>query len=535
MKLRILHILFGLIFLLITACDRPVDPMPPPAPAPEAPALNYHALVIGIGQYGGTGWPQLGTARADAQSIGQVLRKHYGFEVSELTDRQATRGNILRALDQTMKLGKNDALLIFFAGHGYYDSEMAEGYWIPFGAKRSCQNLPAKEDWIWNSSIARIISASPARHILLIVDTCYGGSLFRGEFESKKSLQWYKRAMSIPSRGLISSGNLEPVLDSGIHHSVFAQELLHYLEYSSNTVFSASDIAVSIRGEVSRLTGQLVRTGPLDSPTHAGGEFVFIRRGTNLSPTTELPAKPVYRNAAPPPAATSLQQIAIQIQQPHRVRPRVLACFGPTGEDPETTRIRNQLHQDLNEIGGCLLVERNALDTLLQEIKLVRADLADRRAATEIGKLLPASLILFGEVIPVGDRQKEIHLRVVDTETSRVLCSSSASFSTRQQLPSTCRKLAQEMIHRIRRERPIWIPAQSAGKTALKAGWGRFHGGRIGDAFEIVSRENLETIAPKETRLGRATLESIGEDQSIFRAEWATTNHPATLWLKEIL
>jgi hypothetical protein len=533
MKKRCQIILLGMIMLTVAACDRPEPIAPAKKSAKQIATLHYHALVIGIGDYSGTGWPTLGTARADAEAVSEVLRSQYGFEVTELTDRHATHGNILRALDQIMNLGKDDALLIFFAGHGFYDEAMSEGYWIPFGAQRSRMNRPAKEDWLWNSSIDRILSASPARHILLVADTCYGGSLFRGEETPEKSLYWYQRAMSVPSRGLITSGNLEPVLDSGIHHSVFAQELLNYLQYSEQDVFSASDIAVSIRSKVSQLTGQLVRMGPLASQAHAGGEFVFVRPGTEFAITSNGSNSPVFRNAPP---VDSLQLLANRIQKSGFVRPRVLACLGPEGNEPETMRIRSRLHDCLNMIGGSILVEREAFDSLLQEVELSSSGMADHRAATEIGRLLPASLILFGEVIPDGE-QKEIHLRVVDTETSRVLCSTAERFSSREEMNQACQVLAQRIMTSVDRARPILLPAQETGTNALEAGWGRFHGARVGDSFDIVSREAFDTVSPKETVLGKARLQSLGEERALFQADWTTaaTNRPAMLWLKATL
>lgn len=529
------YILFGAILLAVTACDRPEQTASVQPPAEPAPALNYHALVIGIGDYTRTGWPQLGTARADAEAIGEVLRSRYGFNVIELTDRKATQGNILRALDQLMQLTANDALLIYFAGHGFYDESMDEGFWIPYGAQRSRMELPAKEDWLWNSSISRILSASPARHILLIADTCYGGSLFRGEDASAKSVRWYQRAMTVPSRYLITSGNLEPVLDSGIRHSVFAQQILNYLQYAGPDVFSASDIAVSIRSEVSRLTGQLVRMGPLASPAHAGGEFVFVRSGTGLPQNTEAqPEDSVFRSIAP---AGRLEHLAAKVQDASFVRPRILACLGPTGGNPEETLlVRNRLQEALSAIGGSILVEREAFDSLLHEIELGRSGMADQRAATEIGKLLPASLILFGEMIPAGE-QKEIHLRVVDTETSRVLCSATASFRTLDEMNSACQTLAGRVMQTVNQARPLLLPAAQTKDGQLLANWGRFHGARVGDTFEIITRENTNTVSPIETVYGTARLLSLNEEQAVFQTKWndQTTNHPATLWLRATL
>jgi hypothetical protein len=535
MKTRCQHILFGALFLMFAACDRPEQSTPIKESTGTATPLTYHALVIGIGDYTGTGWPQLGTARADAEAMGDILRTRYGFNVIELTDRQATQGNILRALDQLMQLTTNDALLIYFAGHGFYDESMNEGFWIPYGAHRSRMEQPAKEDWLWNSSISRILSASPAKHILLIADTCYGGSLFRGEEEPSKSVRWYQRAMTVPSRYLITSGNLEPVLDSGIRHSIFAQEILNYLQYTEQDVFSASDIAVSIRSKVSQLTGQLVRMGPLASPAHAGGEFVFVRSGTELSTAADTePEGALFRNIG---STNRLQNLATRVKATTFVRPRILACLGPTGSTPEeNAMVRNQLQNSLSDIGGSILVEREAFDSLLREVDLGRSGMADQRAATEIGKLLPASLILFGEIIPNGE-QKEIHLRIVDTETSRVLSSASASFKTRDEMNRACQTLAGQVMKTMNQARPLLLPSTWINSGQLQANWGRFHGARIGDTFDMVSRENTDTISPTETSHGSARLLSLGEEQAVFETEWkgTETNRPAMLWLKATL
>ncbi|MBI9021407.1 MAG: caspase family protein [Verrucomicrobia bacterium] len=551
MKMIVQRILLTAILLMAAACDRPeadnTISRKPANPAEQAASLKCHALVIGISDYAGTGWPALGTARADAEAIGDVLEKQYGFHVVKLLDHQATRPNILRVLDSLMDFGPNDALLIYFAGHGFYDEQMAEGYWIPFAAARSRMEQPAKEDWLWNTSINRVISASPARHILLIADTCYGGSLFRGDDEPSKSSLWYRRAMAIPSRYLITSGNLEPVLDSGIRHSVFAQEILNHLQYADQEIFSASDLGIAIRQKVSRLTGQLVRMGPLATPSHAGGEFVFVRKDDAIQsslPAESISTEPVFRSAELLPKSgknNRLQQLVDQIEKYSGeekdvsfVRPRILACLGPTGRDlQETTLVRNRLRESLDAMGGCVLVEREAFDDVLREVELSHSSLADSRVAMHVGKLLPASLILFGEIIPM-DGENEIHLRIVDTETSRVLISVSHPFSNATDLPEACRSLATSIMTTVNQARPLLLPARLTPEGMLQVEWGRFHGARVGETFEIITRDHTNTVSPRETEIGTASLLSMNEERAILKAEWNSipTNPPTTMWLK---
>ena len=248
------------------------------------PALKYHALLIGITDYqtplSGRGWDDLGTAVQDVQALGDVLKSKFDFDVTILSDKQATRARILSALDFVLHLDINDAALVYFAGHGLFDENMGEGFWIPADARQPDGQTMPREDWIWNSAVEKIVGGSKARHVLVISDSCYAGSLFRGEADRSGSpdLQWYIRANAKPSRYLITSGDYEPVADGDGKHSLFAQSLLDFLGADDRSVFSASDMGMAVRQKVSAQTGQMVRMGSMGLSSDAGGEMVFISK-----------------------------------------------------------------------------------------------------------------------------------------------------------------------------------------------------------------------------------------------------------------
>ena len=258
-------------------------------PHAQAPNVRptFHALVIGINKYksfsDGSGWEPLLTGRPDAQAVSQLLEQEYGFEVQTLVDEDATRSNIMKAFDKIVHLTLDDAILVYFSGHGYYDKDFGEGFWIPQDARREDDGRSPTEEWLWNSTLTKIVGASQARHVLVVVDSCYAGSLFRGteHIVDRHRFHWYRRANTRPSRYLLTSGANEPVPD-GVRHSVFAQKLLNYLKYSEQDIFSASDIGKTLRMEVSPLTGTMVQMGPMQVSSHAGGEFVFMRKGAEL-------------------------------------------------------------------------------------------------------------------------------------------------------------------------------------------------------------------------------------------------------------
>ncbi|HBA84746.1 MAG TPA: hypothetical protein DCZ95_11685 [Verrucomicrobia bacterium] len=286
---------------------------------------KYRALVIGINQYanhGAEGWSDLHTARQDAEAVADLLEKRYGFEVTRLLDEQATLSAIMMQMDKLVDYSPDDAVLIYYAGHGHYDQNLGEGFWIPSDAHQKIGGQYARQDWIWNAALNKMIGASQARHVLVIADSCYGGSLFRGDAAAKSSgeVGWYYSAMNKPSRYLIASGDLEPVYDDGARHSVFAQMLLNYLQYQDKGYFAASEIGLAVRDKVSEMTGQMVRMGPLPVPTDAGGEFVFVSQKSDFPALAgewrkELPDQPKTVPAAGRDRMGQLRDIALLDQR----------------------------------------------------------------------------------------------------------------------------------------------------------------------------------------------------------------------------
>ncbi len=284
-------------------------PADPERPAPSADGFpDYHALVIGIDSYASgddAGWNDLVTARADAETVAECLESTYGFTVTRLLDGEATQASMLKALDDLVTFGDNDAVLVYFAGHGYFDAGLNEGYWIPCDAKREQDGKPAKAGWIGNATINKVLGASQARHILVVADSCYSGALLRG-IDPKglggllPDANRLRKALAMPSRYLLASGGEQPVVDGDGKHSVFAQQIISFLRHTELSSFTATDLAESAREQVAALTHQNIVLSPFAVGTHSGGEFVFAktrgRRDALGQPSAE---------AAPPPQRTA--------------------------------------------------------------------------------------------------------------------------------------------------------------------------------------------------------------------------------------
>ena len=77
-------------------------------------------------------WHKLNNPIPDAEAIGNELRNRYGFAVEVVDD--PSRNAILTKINEyaRKRYNDNDQLLIFFAGHGYYEerNNMGIGYLV---------------------------------------------------------------------------------------------------------------------------------------------------------------------------------------------------------------------------------------------------------------------------------------------------------------------------------------------------------------------------------------------------------------------
>jgi TPR repeat protein len=251
----------------------------PPNPTDAAMTGNYYALVIGIDEYHPP-LPKLKTAANDAAAIGKLLEDRYGFQVKRLLNKDATRSSVLDALvDYRNTLNDKDNLLIYYAGHGFSDHEAQKAYWLPVDAES-----PTSPNRISADDLTTAVRVLPARHVLIVSDSCYSGGLSRGVDEPGQSggrPAFLKRMLNSRSRTLMASGGDEPVADGGTDgHSVFAFAILRALERADEAMFTASDLFYnSIRQQVAGMSDQLPQYTFIQNSGHDEGDFIFMRRG----------------------------------------------------------------------------------------------------------------------------------------------------------------------------------------------------------------------------------------------------------------
>jgi hypothetical protein len=231
---------------------------------------DYYALVIGNNEY--PGLSNLRSAVGDARAVSNVLEVDYGFKVDHLEN--ATRSQILRSIGKLRaNVTSKDNVLIYYAGHGYLDQAADEGYWLPIDADRSDQS-----NWIATDRIVSQVKAMKAKHVMVVVDSCFSGTITRAIKIEQRTPEWLSEIVKKKARTALTSGGLEPVMDTGSgNHSAFAYAFISLLE-ENDGVLDASQLFSKLRPKVMVNSTQTPQYGKIHMAGDDGGDFLFVRQ-----------------------------------------------------------------------------------------------------------------------------------------------------------------------------------------------------------------------------------------------------------------
>ena len=235
------------------------------------------AVVIGINKY--NPWPGLEFAVNDAKAIRDKLSKMGYDKIIELYDREATRARIKRILADELPgtMGKNDSLMVYFAGHGATEDLSGgeqEGYIIPVDGDVKNYRGTA----VSMTSIHEMIKKYRAKHILFVFDSCYSGlGLKRGGGSAKTPSGFIKTMAQKRVTQIITAGGKDEQAAEEKGHGVFTRALLDALDgkdgLSKDGYILASDMGQTIRRKVSEKTNS--RQTPLFGWLAGEGDFIF--------------------------------------------------------------------------------------------------------------------------------------------------------------------------------------------------------------------------------------------------------------------
>lgn len=249
--------------------------------APLPTGGYYHkswGVVIGINKY--DVWPPLEYAVNDALAMEEKLKETGFDEVIKILDKEATRERILTLLGGELpkKVGSDDRVVIFFAGHGQTESlpdGQEHGYIIPVDGDITNYFATA----ISMTQVRELSQRIPAKHLLYVMDACYSGHGFTRAGGLDPAINGYiEKITSLRSVQMITAGGKNEQVMESQGHGIFTQYFLRGLngeaDRDADGVVTASELGAFLMPQVSRASGNLQtpQYGRLDGE----GEVVFL-------------------------------------------------------------------------------------------------------------------------------------------------------------------------------------------------------------------------------------------------------------------
>ena len=281
---------------------------------PNLPFEKSHAFIIGINAYQHVS--TLSTAVNDAEALAKKLADDHGYEVHPLL-LDASKQDMMKLFEKDFpeKVGANDRVLFYFAGHGIAlnSDDDPKGYLVPADAK------PGDRDSLISMELLHQSCASlTCQHGILILDCCFAGAFkwstgFRDVIFDLPGIiyeqRFYQYAQDPAWQVITSSAADQKAVDiltdrtlgfrneDGAEHSPFARALLDGLDGEGDTipknrgdgVITATELYTYLRD---RVEDETMENEQRQSPSmfslqkHDKGQYIFLhpRHPQNLPP-----------------------------------------------------------------------------------------------------------------------------------------------------------------------------------------------------------------------------------------------------------
>lgn len=232
---------------------------------------KYYALLIGVSVYPDPEIMNLDQPVSDAEKLYNTLTTNYTFEKENVTFlKSPTREEIISELDRLNKvITENDNLLVFYAGHGYWDEQDEIGYWLPSDSKKV-----NTANWMRNSTIRDYLRTVKTKHTLLIADACFSGGIFKTRKAFTDAPKSVQKLYEYPSRKAMTSGSLKEVPDK----SVFLLYLNKRLTENTQSYISSEELFSSFKNAVLNNSPNIPQYGEIKDTGDEGGDFIFVKR-----------------------------------------------------------------------------------------------------------------------------------------------------------------------------------------------------------------------------------------------------------------
>ncbi len=240
--------------------------------------LSYsgsYALVIGQSDY--EHWGDLSSIPSELDEVEAVL-KDQSFVVER--HQNLNSKDLKRAFERFINnygLDKNNRLLFFYSGHG--ESRKVDGntkgYIVPVDAPTLADNKGFIRKAVEMEQIVTWSKKIEAKHALFLFDSCFSGTIFRGE--DTPIPKKISKAMAQPIRYFITAGSANEKVPAS---STFTPAFVDALRYAKADKYkdgyvTGEELGLYLKNTVQDFTNQTPQFGRIGDYKSNRGDFVF--------------------------------------------------------------------------------------------------------------------------------------------------------------------------------------------------------------------------------------------------------------------
>ena len=265
-----------------------------------------YALVIGVGAYT-QGWDRLRKPVQDAHEVGSAFEEH-GFRVTYVDDPDA---DALRKALNGFAYGpagrdEEGRAVVFFAGHGHTERTASgeRGFILPTDTPRPDRDrVGFMSKAVSMDFVQEVAKGMLCKHVLFIFDSCFSGTLLRGEAHPKPITA--KTAKKV--RQFVTSGSADEQVPDD---SQFQASLLNALDGDADKTgdgyVTGEELGWYLKGRVMEYSNgaQTPQYGKIKDPNLDQGDIVFELRSS---------PEPVPAPAPPPPVPVSFGHLQVNV------------------------------------------------------------------------------------------------------------------------------------------------------------------------------------------------------------------------------
>tara|TARA_R110002050_G_scaffold123183_2_gene241830 strand:- start:3945 stop:5552 length:1608 start_codon:yes stop_codon:yes gene_type:complete len=202
-----------------------------------------YAFVVATDNYNKNqdSWDDLKNPIKDADAVSNILEKKFNVKVVKVYNK--TRNEILKEfIIFKNRIGKNDKLIFFVAGHGYFSEDFSDGFLV-LNDSKALKEDKTFESYLPMAKLNRLLNGISCKQTFTIFDVCFGSSFELNSNDVKLSNyskmnsdisidEFIKRKEKYTSRIFLASGKAEvpDYWSNSLNHSPFANKLINYLK-----------------------------------------------------------------------------------------------------------------------------------------------------------------------------------------------------------------------------------------------------------------------------------------------------------------